>query len=330
MNKTILILSLCFLSLSIHAQKKGSKTSPTKASVSPAQKANQMIEYVNNMGAFMNYQSSIISELATMHSAYAKSINTENEVSYPDNLKKFQTYTDIEKKFVEEGAPKAKDPNQTSPSISAENQTEITRLLGELKTNFDLALAQNNALKADLTELLKLKKGKNKDKFMNDLNIFKSTLEKIYLAQDQVYTQMQIIGDEAELITLAKHPLKNEIVGMKKDMRIAAEIAQLIQVSDMEQLNLNLPKAKELANTLYAKKNQKLPLNSPDPNIDLLKSMVNDFYRAMPNIPDDIKMLEQRIANKEQKLVEASQRNIGQHYSNMSSKYNTFIEANNR
>lgn len=253
MRSIIILLGCLFLCGNLSVQKKKTTNKPAVAANNSAmtnKDANDFIRYSNGVYNFFS-----IYKIEDFMKSYQQIMRGEGSGTrmpveadfYSKSYEQFNRMIadDHRSEYINLSTPPAK--------IGAEKVLRLKQIFVELKVaHEDYAQYFNETIRVQLKEGMPIK---NKKKYNEALPLTQELEKKILVLhklQQEAFAIAEEIGDKAEEITLAKHPMKTEIMDMRRSIKIAKNIAQLSQVETKAEFGEILPKIKEEEEKLKA------------------------------------------------------------------------------
>ncbi|GEM_PF-2392818 len=297
MKKTFLLCCVA-LSLIANAQKAKPKATPPKNTTAAKSAATSSKLTNADAGKIISYNNSVREFLEKPYFglSHTRSFYTEviNELAGPNNNHVFDPYKngheDFDKvytKFLDEIKSRRQDltdPLNPPAIIGAADVSFCKTKIEELKTAYAACYEQYKLVAPFFTENLDIRDKKKAKEAAEAIEKYKPFAQKVYDTEYEIYTKLSELGDRAEDVTLAKHPLKNEIKDIRKTMRTTQKIAAILdeeenpsvayiesKETELKQLNAEL----EAMSDKY--KNYKFSTQG-NSNLGVLKDIVSSYF----------------------------------------------------
>lgn len=328
----VLILSLVVSHTALAQKSKPKASTPTAKGMSLAE-ANKMIQYTNSVSMLMNecFSARHIGENQMLYHRNLEQDTREKKTSQDAfENKKYATQEDCLATIKSMGAT---DPRIPPAEIGSTNQAFFREKFATIEKLFSELEIQNKAMKKYFDDNIQLRNKKDKESAKIELDKFDALAESLYKEQDAVYEKAYELGDKAEAVTLAKHPLVKEIMDMKKILRLSEQVTRLAQ-GDAETVEKNLPRIENILTEMkqnsadYA--NYEVFRKGQSPRMDEARQYVKEYYGKAEDFYAEIQQLKNNYKGDKPYERTKWQKYIVQRYQYFLQAYNNFVESNNR
>jgi len=321
------------------APKKSAASSTTSSSALTNADANNFIRYTNSISNFLE-NSFITTTFKNDYEVLATNLGLKDKSSYNTAMPQIDVdyfksqYENFNNTFrnasnddyVALDAPPAK----MGADRVGKFKTALQQL-GELHTA--MASHYNNTLMPLFPK--SLPKKKNGADEQAALAQYKSNLIAIENKKEELYTLSGELGEMAEAITLAKHPLKNEIIELRSSLKIGKDIAKLSNISKLEDYATNKPRVGELVGKLkqLQAKYSSYNTNAKENKEYAIRNGIKEYYQDnVTYLIDAVEKFETAIADKavNQQWIQEKLRLLHGAFEGMVGKYESIVEMNNR
>lgn len=235
MKKHFAVIVLCCLSTIGWAQKdKPAKSAPNAGAATLTRAdANDFIVYANSIGEFFkSFNSSFIPEAyeTYAHNAGIKAGEaTKACIREMDETKFSTTMATYKDDVARSTSGQYVALNNTPPKMNKAQAAEVKQLLADYETKYvSLAKFFNNELRPLYQEC------RVKTNATDALIQFDEKWKALLAIEQSLYSIADNMGDQAEDITLAKHPFKAEIKDMRTMVKLARQASQAANVDSRE------------------------------------------------------------------------------------------------
>lgn len=328
---------LCASSIELSAQTKKKATTTRKATTSKtgltSADANQIVKFNNSVnslfktyfnidhtGEFYSFVNTALAERGrrsktTVYDTY------RGKDTFDASLERYNAYAGSTSDLM--------DPTAPPVAIGTANISFFKTKWSELNVAYQACVDKHNVIMDFLDSSLELRKKSDEQSLKTNLEEYKGLVVGLYKVQGEMLEKVSELGDMAEEVTLAKHPMKNEILDLRKTLRIvqSANIkAQKCNSADEMGGQLEDMANADTQLKVYLNKYANYDPNvGATPQIKYMKAAVASFYKnagifggVLQTIPDTYK-----------KDWELNKRKLNQSFDLMVIDYKSFIQRNN-
>jgi hypothetical protein len=332
------IISLVFL-FPVFGFAQPKKQSPAKqqtATTLTKADANKLVAYVNNLSEFLQTKCTdenflgVLDRLSENISKKDKSMTIASRLR--GNLGLYSPFVELVQDF--------KEGNEDKVVITNVPACSGAESVAKLKLYFAQYATESKTMDSAAKKVFDYLDDNFALKNMNDMSAFKANVDQMYHAYDNmgvvknnIYDVIGDLGDRAEEVTLAKHPMKTEIMDMKKELRLTRVCLDLMMVDDVEKLKGNFLKLDETTTTMktvrakygdqYNVSLKGISMESKRANVKNVFESVDAFLKIM----DNLKTLVNGSAKKE--MIDREQKSAITKYELLVSDFNSFVNDNN-
>lgn len=221
------------------------------------------------------------------------------------------------------------DPINPPAVIGAANIAFFKAKWTELKAAYETCAEKHNTIMDYLDSSLELRKKSDEQSLKSNLEEYKALVVNLYKIQDEISEKVYELGDMAEEVTLAKHPMRNEILDLRKTLRIVQSANNNMQkcnsAEDLESQLANFATA-ETQLKVYIDKYANYDSNvGATPQIKYMKAAVESFYKNTARFNDDLLNVPATYKND----WELNKRKLQAAYDLIIIDYKSFIQRNN-
>lgn len=334
-HKGILSISIVFLSICSFGQKKPA-AKPANGAITK-ETANKMVEYSNSVLSLMQDKLNA-DQFVTSYNTLSTSIREEwSRINAFHFINDYKNMAALVKAFEEVNKTNPTIPPNFVPKADAAYLTSNfanynacgERIILLYKSMEPLIYFKDEGNKKEG----QLKQKNNYEALSNIADKIYFTIDTLFLIRDHIIDKSDDIGAKGEAVILASHPLKAEIMDMKKTLRLCKKIAKTInQPTDLAGLNATFPTTDSLITALsaMAKKYEAYKGNPKSDNIQ--KGHIKGFFERVTT--DYIKRYDELKSDCESNKktwneISHTQQYMYKEYEGMISNYNSFADENN-
>lgn len=331
MKRILLILITASFSLYGFGQAKKTppKQTPATSGGMTTQKASSIIEYTNSV-------QSLLSEYLPVIGLFqgAEVLNESYANKHYDILDLQRLYKPYKESLQEYISEKKSNPTIPHAAINTADKTFLSQAFGEQEK-------QLNSIGSDINRLVylvddqSLELKNKKDKTEADalvLNVNKN-LEALQNTREKIYDKIDEIGITAEEVILQKHPLKVEIIDMKKCLNKAGKIRQAGYQDDetIKKNSIEISQLTEELKTIVVKYESYKTKDNVYSKSEDMKHSMKIFYEHTKHF---IGKTNQLLADSKKSKIDDDQMDgdridLKEAYDLMLAEYNTFVDINN-
>jgi len=345
MKKLSFLIFAATLTLTLQAQQKTTPAKkPTTGSTSAGSKlttqdANDIITYNNSIRIFLGSEDKYLrlQDFATFYNRAADQVhNTDgtrpaakaNPVS--DRNGNFDEAYKSYMSDIKAARKELVDIYTPPKQIKQENITYFKTKLDELKVANQACFEQYKVCEKYFRDYFVLRDKSQRKEIAEQLDLLATRIEALYTIEEEISDRMEVIGDMAEEVTLAKHPMKKEIFDMRKALRINNQVQKIIQSSSDASITENSKTLDSLSSELE-KINAKYKTYDANkgPGSQAMRIAVSSFFakEGTQALVAQIKKAQENASNPKELTQTRGKVKYAGYV--MTNSYDSFLRANN-
>lgn len=331
MKKAILaIFVLACTVVSAQKPKTKPKTATTTSTQMTAADANKIVIFYNSTHKFLDeyFKVQDIYNYFDGASAAVQGIEYTADTDRLYNFDSFAQASEYMTSYVAANPSEYSNPINPTPAVGKENVTFFQNKWLAMEQESSKILSIYNDKKAQEIisgrfELRSKAKAKEAQAIVDEM---KPLVEELYKNHQEVLDKLDELADEAESVVLQKHPLRNEILDMKKTLRITGKIAKLGMVENVDEFEKSLPELDKLMVSLN-EMNEKYKTYQVANNLGRENGLRTDAKLFFNQVNDYITTINEIKTNYKTNKYRVDQFKTG--YNLVGSQYENFVNHNN-